>query len=70
MMENAPKLHCNPLVFATGVVVITIYLFSYLDMSAQSDREWKKYLLTKGVFGNALRFAHLEKPEEVDRTSR
>ena len=39
-------------------------------MSAQSDREWKKYLLTKGVFGNALRFAHLEKPEEVDRTSK
>ena len=38
-------------------------------MSEQSEREWKSYLLSKGVFGNALRFAHLEKPEEVDRTS-
>ena len=37
-------------------------------MSEQSEREWKSYLLSKGVFGNALRFAHLEKPEEVDRT--
>ena len=28
-------------------------------------------ILTKGVFGNALlRFVHLEKPEDVDRTSR
>ena len=39
-------------------------------MSEQSEREWKSYLLSKGVFANALRFAHLEKPEEVDRTSR
>ena len=38
-------------------------------MSEQSEREWKSYLLSKGVFGNALRFAHLEKPEEADRTS-
>ena len=38
-------------------------------MSEQSEREWKSYLLSKGVFANALRFAHLEKPEEVDRTS-
>ena len=38
-------------------------------MSEQSEREWKSYLLSKGVFGNALRFAHLEKPEEVNRTS-
>ena len=38
-------------------------------MSEHSEREWKSYLLSKGVFGNALRFAHLEKPEEVDRTS-
>ena len=38
-------------------------------MSEQPEREWKSYLLSKGVFGNALRFAHLEKPEEVDRTS-
>ena len=37
-------------------------------MSEQPEREWKKYLLSKGVFGNALRFVHLEKPEEVDRT--
>ena len=38
-------------------------------MSEQSEREWKSYLLSKGVFGNALRFVHLEKPEEVNRTS-
>ena len=37
-------------------------------MSEHSEREWKKYLPTKSVFGSALRFAHLEKPEEVDRT--
>ena len=26
-------------------------------MSEQSEREWKSYLLSKGVFANALRFA-------------
>ena len=38
-------------------------------MSIQSASEWRKHILTKGVFGNALRFAHLEKPRDIDRTS-
>ena len=50
-------------------LVITIYLCSYLDMSEHSEHEWKRYILTKSIFGNALRFAHLEKPEDADRTS-
>ena len=29
-------------------------------MSEHSEHEWKRYILTKGIFGNALRFAHLE----------
>ena len=37
-------------------------------MSEQSEREWKKHVRSKGVSGNALRFVHLDKPEEVDRT--
>ena len=38
-------------------------------MSEHSEHEWKRYILTKSIFGNALRFAHLEKPEDADRTS-
>ena len=34
-------------------------------MSAQSDREWKKYRLTKGVFGNALRFGLMQKSAQI-----
>ena len=37
-------------------------------MSIHSTREWKQYILTKGVFGNALKFSHLQLPGDVDRT--
>ena len=29
----------------------------YLDMSIHSAKEWRRYILTKGVFGNALKFS-------------
>ena len=41
--------------------------FLYLDMSIHSA-EWKKHILIKGVFGNALKFSHLEVPGDVTRT--
>ena len=37
-------------------------------MSIQSTSEWRQYILTKGVFGNALKFTHLEVPGDADRT--
>ena len=37
-------------------------------MSDHPDDEWGHYFLSKGVFANALRFAHLESPEDADRT--
>ena len=40
----------------------------YLDMSIHSAKEWRQYILTRGVFGNALKFSHLEVPGDVDRT--
>ena len=41
---------------------------SWAYMSDHSDDEWRQYFLSKGPFANALRFAHLEKPEDADRT--
>ena len=29
-------------------------------MSIHSAKEWRQYILTRGVFGNALKFSHLE----------
>ena len=29
-------------------------------MSIHSTKEWRQYILTRGVFGNALKFSHLE----------
>ena len=37
-------------------------------MSVNSAREWRIYILTRGVFGNALKFAHLQTTGEVART--
>ena len=37
-------------------------------MSIQSTSEWRQCILTKGVFGNALKFTHLEVPGDADRT--
>ena len=37
-------------------------------MSIHSAREWRTYILTRGVFGNALKFAHLQTTGDVDRT--
>ena len=37
-------------------------------MSIHSVKEWTKYILTKGVFGNALKFSHFEVPGNVVRT--
>ena len=33
-----------------------------------SAREWRTCILTRGVFGNALKFAHLQTTGEVSRT--
>ena len=44
---------------------IRIYL---VDMSMNSAREWRTYILTRGVFGNALKFAHLQTTGDVSRT--
>ena len=37
-------------------------------MSIHSAKEWRRYILTRGVFGNALKFAHLQTTGDVDRT--
>ena len=37
-------------------------------MSMNSAREWRTYILTRGVFGNALKFAHLQTTGEGVRT--
>ena len=37
-------------------------------MSINSAREWRIYILTRGVFGNALKFSHFQDPGDVDRT--
>ena len=37
-------------------------------MSMNSAREWRTYILTRGVFGNALKFAHLQTTGEDART--
>ena len=38
-------------------------------MSIHSVREWRTFILKRGVFGNALKFAHLQTTGEIDRTS-
>ena len=40
----------------------------YLDLNMHSAREWRQYILTRGVFGNALKFSHFQDPGDVDRT--
>ena len=37
-------------------------------MSIHSAREWRTYILTRGVFGNALKFAHRQTTGEITRT--
>ena len=37
-------------------------------MSIHSVREWRTYILKRGVFGNALKFAHLQTTGDVSRT--
>ena len=38
-------------------------------MSIHSVREWRTYILKRGVFGDALKFAHLQTTGEINRTS-
>ena len=37
-------------------------------MSTHSVKEWRCYILTRGVFGNALKFSHFEALGNVTRT--
>ena len=37
-------------------------------MSTHSAKEWRCYILTRGVFGNALKFSHFEALGNVTRT--
>ena len=37
-------------------------------MSTHSVKEWRCYILTRGVFGNALKFSHFEALANVVRT--